>query len=78
VILAPAFLFLADAAVKGYADHNTRALGLLLYFCFALPLMGPLSQWTHFQLSVPGMLLLLLSTVRFSIASTIDASLAEP
>jgi len=54
VILAPAYLLLADWIV---ADGRAwaRNLGMLLYLGYALPLFGPLSIWTHLQLSVPAM-----------------------
>jgi alpha-1,2-mannosyltransferase len=58
VILAPAFLLLADYAADA-TQPQTRHFGLLLYLCYALPLIGPLSNWTHFQLSIPAMLVLL-------------------
>jgi hypothetical protein len=34
-------------------------LGPLLYGCYALPLIGPLTYWTHVQLSIPALLALL-------------------
>jgi alpha-1,2-mannosyltransferase len=56
-ILAPAFLLLADEAI---ADHGfAKRAGLLLYLCYVLPLIGPLSVWTHVQVSVPAMAALL-------------------
>ncbi len=57
VILAPAFLLLIDWA------HGQRAdlpwLGPLLYACYILPLAGPLAGWTHVQVSVIAMAVLL-------------------
>ena len=52
VILAPAYLLLADWAV---ANNRPWAplFGMLLYLGYVLPLLGPLSIWTHLQLSVP-------------------------
>jgi hypothetical protein len=47
VILAPAFLFLAN--------EIPRETGWLVYACFALFLLGPLTKFTHVQLSVPAM-----------------------
>ena len=56
VILAPLFLLLGDvASVKAGLG---KKMGLLLYVCFVLPI-GPLSMWTHVQLSVPAMVALL-------------------
>jgi hypothetical protein len=58
VILAPAFLLVADwliAELGNAAPH----LKVLLLLAFTLPLLGPLARWTHFQLSVPVMAALL-------------------
>jgi hypothetical protein len=55
VILAPAFLLLSDWIVTHPDDRITSTLKFLLYFAFALPLLGPLARWTHLQLSVPIM-----------------------
>ncbi|HZZ16058.1 MAG TPA: glycosyltransferase family 87 protein [Candidatus Sulfotelmatobacter sp.] len=52
VILAPAFLLLSDWIVTQPDDRITSTLKFLLYFAFALPLLGPLARWTHLQLSV--------------------------
>src|SRR6201984_1975403 len=51
VILAPAYLLLADWIV---ADWCTIP-GTLVYLCSPLPRFGPLSIWTLLQLSVPAM-----------------------
>ncbi len=51
--LAPAFLLLADWLLAHPRHPSSRALSLLLYLAFVLPLFGPLSRWTHLQLSVP-------------------------
>lgn len=59
VILAPAFLLLSDWIVSQAEHPATRHLKLLLYLAFLLPLLGPLTRWTHFQLSVPVMSALL-------------------
>src|SRR5580704_6043893 len=59
VILAPAFLFLTDWIVIQPNTSITSSLKLLLYFSFALPLLGPLARWTHLQLTVPVMLAIL-------------------
>jgi hypothetical protein len=55
VILAPAFLLLSDWIVAQSDNPAIPALKLLLYIAFALPLLGPLARWTHFQPSVPVM-----------------------
>jgi alpha-1,2-mannosyltransferase len=59
LILAPAFLFLADYAVENRIHSEAPRLGPLLYGCYALPLIGPLTYWTHVQLSIPALLTLL-------------------
>jgi alpha-1,2-mannosyltransferase len=57
--LAPAFLLLADWAIT-HAQHTSRpALRWLLYLSFLLPMLGPVSRWTHLQLSVPAFAALL-------------------
>jgi hypothetical protein len=55
VVLAPAFLLLADWLVSRPATPSTRWLGTLLYFSYMLPLLGPFTRWTHVQLSVIAM-----------------------
>jgi alpha-1,2-mannosyltransferase len=59
VVLAPAFLLLTDWLVIPSNQSTTSCLKLLLYFAFALPLLGPLARWTHLQLTVPVMLSIL-------------------
>lgn len=49
LMLAPALLLLADWSLR----HASSALPLLLYLAFVLPLLGPFSQYTHLQLTVP-------------------------
>ncbi len=51
--LAPALLLLTAWTLSHTANPFTPALRLLLYLAFVLPLFGPLSRWTHLQLSVP-------------------------
>jgi len=51
--LAPALLLLANWVLTHPHQASTPALSLLLYLAFLLPLFGPLSRWTHLQLSVP-------------------------
>jgi alpha-1,2-mannosyltransferase len=55
VILAPAFILLADWLVGQPPTHSTRRLGTLLYLAYTLPLIGPFARWTHIQLSVIAM-----------------------
>jgi len=59
LVLAVPLLLLADWAV-GNVDHPLApAVASLLYFVYVLPLFGPVSRWTHFQLSVPAFMALL-------------------
>ena len=55
VILAPAFILLADWIVSQPATAGTRWLGTLLYLVYMLPLLGPFTRWTHLQGSVIAM-----------------------
>jgi hypothetical protein len=55
VVLAPAFLILADWIVSPTRSANVNQLKVLLYLAFVLPLLGPLARWTQLQLSVPVM-----------------------
>jgi len=51
--LVPALLLPVDWALAHENDPSSSTLKLLLYLAFVLPLFGPLSRWTHLQLSVP-------------------------
>ena len=51
VILAPGFLLLANWALR----HSAPEVRDLLYWCFVLPLAGPLAKWTHVQITVIAM-----------------------
>jgi|SRR5579859_2249983 len=59
VILAPALLLLADWIVRQPFKPANRRMGNLLYLVYMLPLVGPLSRWSHVQLSVIAMAMLL-------------------
>jgi hypothetical protein len=59
LVLAPVLLLLADWALTNPHHSSSAALRLLAYLAFLLPLFGPLSRWTHLQLSVPVFALLL-------------------
>ncbi len=59
VILAPAFLLLSDWALADSSSQKQQIVGLLLYLCYIMPLLGPVSKWTHVQLSVLAMAALL-------------------
>lgn len=72
VILAPAFLLLAD----GTAASNrgaAKAVQFLLYLCYPLFLLGPLTRVTHLQLSVVTLAALLSITARSLPASLIHS-----
>jgi alpha-1,2-mannosyltransferase len=51
--LAPVFLLVADYTLTEPYNVSPLSLRVLLYLAFVLPLFGPLSRWTHLQLSVP-------------------------
>lgn len=55
VILAPAFLLLADWIAAGSGTKAPAWLGVSLYFAYMLPLLGPFARWTHLQLAVIAM-----------------------
>ncbi len=55
VILAPAFLLLADWILAQPPTALTQRMGTLLYLTYMLPLIGPFARWTHVQLSVMAM-----------------------
>jgi hypothetical protein len=57
VILAPALLFLANW-ILGSAD--APRLGWWIYLAYALPLIGPITRYTHVQLSVISFAVLLI------------------
>lgn len=59
VMLAPAFLLLADWRLGNSGQHFISAVPPLLYACYPLFLLGPLARYTHLQLSVPAMVALL-------------------
>jgi hypothetical protein len=55
VILAPAFILMADWLAGEAVTSSTWWLGTLLYLIYMLPLVGSFSRWTHVQLSVIAM-----------------------
>jgi hypothetical protein len=65
VILAPAFLLLADWLIDDHSSSNI-GMGTLLYAAYMLPLIGPFARWTHVQFSVIAMALLLWMIWRIS------------
>jgi hypothetical protein len=63
---APALLLMADWAAAHLQNPWTAELRVLLYLCFLLPLFGPISRWTHIQLSVVAFSALLCRLWRMS------------
>ncbi len=70
VILAPAFVLLANWLAGQPLTPSTRWLGTLLYLAYMLPLLGFLARWTHLQLSVLAMAATLFLIWRISCGST--------
>ena len=63
LVLAPVLLLLADWTLS----HTFSApIRLLSYLAFITPLFGPLSQWTHLQLSIPVFFALLWSLLKLT------------
>jgi Glycosyltransferase family 87 len=52
LVLAPVLLLVVDCALSRWEASITAQLLVLSYLAFVLPLFGPLSRWTHLQLSV--------------------------
>jgi alpha-1,2-mannosyltransferase len=72
VILAPAFLLLADWAEGRW--FRVPWLGWLLYLTYLLPLAGPAARWTHLQLSVLAMTALLWVVYRDTSSAAVPAA----
>lgn len=53
LVLAPVVLLLSDWIVRNQSHPYAAALTVCLYLSYVLPLLGPLTRWTHLQLSVP-------------------------
>lgn len=77
VILAPAFLLLANWLVSSISVRSTQPVASLLYLAYMLPLLGPFTRWTHVQLSVIAMTGLVYEVWRMS-RSLIAESAALP
>jgi hypothetical protein len=56
VILAPAFLLLADWLAGQCENVHKARFVALLYLAYVLPFLAPVTRWTHVQLSVLAML----------------------
>jgi hypothetical protein len=70
LVLAPALLLLVDWALTNPQQPYSAMLRVLAYLAFVLPLFGPLSRWTHLQLSVPVFVVLLWLLWRHSATSS--------
>lgn len=81
VILAPAFLLITNFALAHSELATTPALKLLLYFCYPLFLVLPLTKIIHIQLGVVAIVFLLWLIAEIRIAPGIAAgtsSLVKP
>ncbi len=70
LVLAPVMLLIVDWMLRNPNHASCDALRLLAYLVFVLPLFGPLSRWTHLQLSVPAFAVLLWVLWSFSSPAT--------
>lgn len=59
LVLAPAMLLLIDWILTNTQHSGASRLHVLLYLVFLLPLLGPLTRWTHLQFSVVALAVLL-------------------
>jgi hypothetical protein len=59
LVLAPILLLLAGWTLANATHPYRSSLRVLIYLAFVLPLFGPLTQWTHLQLSVLAFVALL-------------------
>lgn len=64
VVLAPAFLLLADWTLAGVTEKQGHRLQLLIYSCFVLFLLGPIVHVVHVQFSVIALTAILLIVSR--------------
>jgi glycosyl transferase family 87 len=58
-ILAPAFLLTADWVIGHPENRLAPVMAALIYLGYGLPLLAPLTRWTHLQLSTVALVLLL-------------------
>ncbi|MBV8891407.1 MAG: DUF2029 domain-containing protein [Acidobacteria bacterium] len=59
VIFAPALLLLADWAFSHQHAETTGSIWVIIYSCYALPLLGPVAKVTRVQISVIAFAILL-------------------
>jgi hypothetical protein len=70
LVLAPVLLLLANWVLANAAQPSSAVLQVLTYLASVLPLFGPLSRWTHLQLSVPAFTALLWVLWRYSVTAS--------
>jgi hypothetical protein len=66
VVLAPALLLLSDWVIGAASTSALRGMGAALYLVYMLPLLGPLARWTHVQLSVVAMAIVVYQIWRYT------------
>ena len=77
VILAPAFLLLADWTLAHPAAQQSPRLQILIYSCFVLFLLGPIVRLIHIQFSVVAMTAMIVILYRLRGSSeTVNRQLA--
>jgi hypothetical protein len=59
LVLVPVLLLVVDWALSEMHGPYSLSLLILSYLAFVLPLLGPLSRWTHVQFTVPVFVALL-------------------
>lgn len=74
LVLAIPLLLLADWVVRNAENPWAPAVSSLLYLAFMLPLFGPISRWTHLQLSVPVFAILLVILWRVAVGWCIGST----
>ena len=68
IALVPVLLLIINWTMENPQHPSSPLLRLLCYLAFILPLFGPLSRWTHFQLSVVAFVGLQWTLFRFRTA----------
>lgn len=66
LVLAPALLLIVNWCLTNRQQKLSSSLLAFSYFAFVLPLFGPLSRWSHLQLSVIVLTVLLWTLFCFS------------
>jgi Glycosyltransferase family 87 len=78
--LAPALLLLGNWCLSNSDHASTSAVRVAAYLSFTLPLIGPLSRWTHLQMSVIAFaaLLCFLGRIQRKVSMPSTQKLASP